>query len=68
MKSPFKIDFIFEEIEDLLRETNEKLGNIERLLEFTLSPPDLAKYKKGMSLDDIPRMKLSEAGNPSDQA
>ena len=68
MKSPFKIDFIFEEIEDLLRETNEKLGNIERLLEFTLSPPDLAKYKKGMSLDDIPRMKLSDAGNPSDQA
>jgi hypothetical protein len=66
MKSPFKIDFIFEEIEDLLRETNEKLGNIERLLEFTLSPPDLAKYKKCMSLDDIPRMKLSEAGNPRD--
>ena len=60
MKSPFKIDFIFEEIEDLLRETNEKLGNIERLLEFTLSPPDLAQYKKGMSLDDIPRKKLSD--------
>jgi len=37
-------------------------------LEFTLSPPDLSKYKKGMSLDDIPRMKLSKAGNPSDQA
>ena len=68
MKSPFKIDFIFEEIEDLLKITNQRLANIERLLEFTLSPPDLAKYKKGMSLDDIPRMKLSKAGNPSDQA
>ena len=60
MKSPFKIDFIFEEIEDLLRITNQRLENIERLLEFTLSPPDLAQYKKGMSLDDIPRKKLSD--------
>jgi len=56
----------FNEIIKLLRETNKSLKNVERLLEFTLSPPDLAKYKKGMSLDDIPRMKLSEAGNPSD--
>ena len=60
MKSPFKIDFIFDEIEELLRETNEKLGNIDRLLEFTLSPPDLHKYKEGMSLDDIPRRKLND--------
>ena len=60
MKSPFKVDFIFEEIEDLLRITNQRLANIERLLEFTLSPPDLAQYKKGMSLDDIPRKKLSD--------
>ena len=58
----------FSEIISLLKETNESLKNVERLLEFTLSPPDLAKYKKGMSLDDIPRMKLSKAGNPSDQA
>ena len=56
----------FSEIISLLKETNERLKNLERLLEFTLSPPDLAKYKKGMSLDDIPRKKLSEAGNPSD--
>ena len=60
MKSPFKVDFIFEEIEDLLRITNQRLANIERLLEFTLSPPDLVQYKKGMSLDDIPRKKLSD--------
>ena len=58
----------FSEIVSLLKETNESLKNVERLLEFTLSPPDLAKYKKGMSLDDIPRKKLSEAGTPSDQA
>jgi hypothetical protein len=57
----------FNEIIELLKETNQSLKNVERLLEFTLSPPDLSKYKKGMGLDDIPRMKLSEAGNPSDQ-
>ena len=56
----------FSEIISLLKETNKSLKNLERLLEFTLSPPDLVKYKKGMSLDDIPRMKLSEAGNPRD--
>ena len=56
----------FNEIINLLKETNVRLKNLERLLEFTLSPPDLAKYKAGMSLDDIPRKKLSEAGNPSD--
>ena len=58
----FKIDFILGDVEDLLKETNQRLANIERLLEFTLSPPDLSQYKKGMSLDDIPRKKLSDAG------
>ena len=56
----FKVDFILGDIEDLLKITNQRLANIERLLEFTLSPPDLAQYKKGMSLDDIPRKKLSD--------
>jgi len=50
----------FDEIISLLKETNKRLKNLERLLEFTLSPPDLAKYKKGMSLDDIPRKKISD--------
>ena len=50
----------FSEIISLLKETNKSLKNLERLLEFTLSPPDLAKYKKGMSLDGIPRKKLSD--------
>ena len=53
-------DFILGEVEDLLKETNRKLGNIEKLLEFLLSPPDLALYKKGMSLDDIPRKSFSD--------
>ena len=53
-------DFILGEVEDLLKETNQKLGNIEKLLEFLLSPPDLALYKKGMSLDDIPRKSFSD--------
>ena len=53
-------DFILGEVEDLLKETNRKLGNIEKLLEFLLSPPDLAAYKKGMSLDDIPRKSFSD--------
>ena len=50
----------FSEIIKLLKETNERLSNLERLLEFTLSPPDLANYKKGMSLDDVPRRKLND--------
>ena len=50
----------FDEIISLLKETNKRLKNLERLLEFTLSPPDLAKYKKGMSFDDIPRKKISD--------
>ena len=53
-------DFILGEVEDLLKETNRKLGNIEKLLEFLVSPPDLASYKKGMSLDDIPRKSFSD--------
>ena len=53
-------DFILGEVEDLLKETNRKLGNIEKLLEFLLSPPDLAAYKKGMSLDDVPRKSLND--------
>ena len=53
-------DFILGEVEDLLKETNRKLGNIEKLLEFLLSPPDLALYKKGMSLDDIPRKSIND--------
>ena len=53
-------DFILGDVEELLKETNRKLGNIEKLLEFLLSPPDLAAYKKGMGLDDIPRKSLSD--------
>jgi len=56
----FKIDFILGDIEDLLKITNQKLGNIEKLLEFLMLPPDLAKYKKGMDIDDIPREKFSD--------
>ena len=33
---------------------------METLLEFLLSPPDLAKYKKGMGFDDLPRRKFSD--------
>ena len=54
-------DFILGEVEDLLKETNRKLGNIEKLLEFLLSPPDLAAYKKGMSLDDMPRRSFNDS-------
>ena len=57
MKSPFKIDFIFEEIEDLLRETNHRLENIEKLMEFLMLPPDLREYKKG---EEMRRKKLSD--------
>ena len=57
MKSPFKVDFIFEEIEDLLRETNFRLENIEKLMEFLMLPPDLKEYEKGK---EMRRMKLSD--------
>ena len=58
MKSPFKIDFIFEEIEDLLRMTNHRLENIEILLEFLMLPPDLREYKKG---EEMRRQTLKES-------
>ena len=50
----------FSEIVSLLKETNQRLKNLERLLEFTLSPPDLSKYKKGMSFNDLPRKPFSD--------
>ena len=50
----------FQEIVRLLKETNQRLSNMETLLEFLLSPPDLKKYKKGLSFDDLPRMKFSD--------
>ena len=50
----------FQEIIRLLTETNKRLSNMERLLEFLLSPPDLKKYKKGLSFDDLPRRKVSD--------
>ena len=53
----------FNEIIELLKETNIRLATLERLLEFTLSPPDLVNYKKGMSLDDIPRKKFNDLGD-----
>ena len=56
----FKVDFILGDIEDLLKITNQKPENIEKLLEFLMLPPDLAKYKKGMDINDIPRQKLSD--------
>ena len=53
----------FNEIIELLKETNIRLATLERLLEFTLSPPDLVNYKKGMSLDEIPRKKFNDLGD-----
>ena len=50
----------FSEIINLLKETNTKLGNIEKLMEFLLSPPDLVQYKKGLRFDDIPRKSFSD--------
>jgi len=50
----------FSEIVRLLTETNQRLSNMERLLEFLLSPPDLKKYKKGLSFDDLPRKPFSD--------
>ena len=50
----------FNEIIRLLKETNTRLGNIEKLMEFLLSPPDLKKYKKGLRFDDIPRKSFSD--------
>jgi len=53
----FKVDFILGDIEDLLRITNQKLENIETLLEFLLLPPELRDYKKGQ---EMKRKKLSD--------
>ena len=50
----------FSEIVRLLKETNQRLSNMERLLEFLLSPPDLKKYKKGLNFDDLPRKPFSD--------
>ena len=50
----------FNEIVNLLKETNKKLGNIEKLMEILLSPPDLVQYKKGLRFDDIPRKSFSD--------
>ena len=57
----FKVDFILGDIEDLLRITNKKLENIEKLLEFIMIPPDLAKYHdwKG-DVNDIPRKNIND--------
>ena len=57
-----KVDFILGDIEDLLKITNQKLENIEKLLEFLLIPPDLAKYADWRGdVNDIPRKKLNDA-------
>jgi hypothetical protein len=53
----FKVDFVLGDIEDLLKITNEKLENIEKLLEFLLLPPELKDYKKGQ---EMRRKKLSD--------
>tara|TARA_B100001245_G_scaffold34502_1_gene22258 strand:- start:538 stop:714 length:177 start_codon:yes stop_codon:yes gene_type:complete len=55
----FKVDFILGDIEDLLKITNQKLENIEKLLEFLLLPPELKDYKKGQ---EMRRKKLSDVG------
>jgi len=53
----FKVDFILGDIEDLLKITNQKLENIETLLEFLLLPPELRDYKRG---HEMKRKKLSD--------
>ena len=53
----FKVDFILGDIEYLLKITNQKLENIEKLLEFLLLPPELKDYKKGQ---EMRRKKLSD--------
>ena len=55
----FKVDFVLGDIEDLLKITNEKLENIEKLLEFLLLPPELKDYEKGQ---EMKRKKLSDVG------
>ena len=53
----FKVDFVLGDIEELLKITNQKLENIETLLEFLLLPPELKDYKKGQ---EMRRKKLSD--------
>ena len=53
----FKVDFVLGDIEELLKITNQKLENIETLLEFLLLPPELRDYKKGQ---EMKRKKLSD--------
>ena len=52
-----KFDFVLGDVEELLKETNFRLENIEKLLEFILIPPDMKKYaidkKKRMKKRDI---------------
>ena len=50
MVNPFRIDLILGDVENLLRETNHRLENIEKLLEFLLLPPELKDYKRGEAL------------------
>jgi hypothetical protein len=50
-----KFDFVLGEVEELLVDTNNKLSNIELLLELLLTPPDLRAYmkkKRGKTTDD----------------
>ena len=54
-------DFILGDVEELLKETNQRLQNIEKLLEFLLIPPDLAKYADWRGdVNDIPRKSFSD--------
>ena len=50
----------FNEIINLIKETNIRLKNMETLLEFLLTPPDLRRYKKGQNVEDIPRKKIND--------
>ncbi len=40
------LNVILGDVEELLRGIDGKLGNIEKLLELLLTPPDLMEYKK----------------------
>lgn len=59
-----KFDFVLGDVEELLKETNFRLENIEILLEHILIPPDLKKYliekkkrmkKRGINADSLSR-------------
>ena len=54
-RTKMKFDFVLGEVEELLVDTNNKLSNIELLLELLLTPPDLRAYmkkKRGKTTDD----------------